>query len=194
MNTEKTFLWIKKLVRGGMWGVIVICVLFLFIGFNLSCACGGSPGRARDTARKGDLTSFQGALDVYLNDNGAYPISTGECMDPATSTVADASYVLKGYMRGGKIPADPLDTANEGLCRGREVGRYWYRSVSVEGKEGGGYIICSDAEEYQNANAKGAMIIKGIKSVEDEAFTTALNIDLTEPTEDPGDSLYCVRN
>ncbi|PCI24505.1 hypothetical protein COB57_04885 [Candidatus Peregrinibacteria bacterium] len=174
--------------------MIVVVILSILMAAMLP-RLGQGPARARDVARKADLTSFQGALDMYLNDNGAYPTSAGECMDPATTTATDTADLLREYMKGDKVPEDPSNGANGGLCSAAaDIGKYWYRSITVNGVANNGYIICSDAEQYQNANANGATIVAAITDRGDATFTSALNIDLTAEPANATDSLYCVTN
>ena len=186
-----------KAQKDGVWGkkkifllVFVICVLWSGIAFLLfSPRVYLAMSRAEDAMSRADLMHISGVLGVYQRENDSFPSSEGACLDHDSLVFVE----LNKYSKKGSLPVGISEENNEKLCS-NNLGKYWYRSIAVEGVKNAGYILCADVEQYQTANAKGAMIIKGIKSVEDEAFTTALNIDLTEPTEDPGDSLYCVRN
>jgi type II secretion system protein G len=74
--------------------------------------------KSRDAARKADLRQIQTALELYYNDNGAYPCSTptGSCSgitwmasDPGTP----GTYVAGAWISGltpnyiTKLPSDP---------------------------------------------------------------------------------------
>ena len=175
-------------------GIVSIAIMFMGASAGaVSYNNGETIIRSRDVARGADLISFQGALDMYVNDYGQYPPSEGECLSAETETVTDTAYLLQEYMKGGRVPQDSSGGTVGGLCgAGSDHGRYWYRSITAYGVANNRYILCASAE--QNANARGAAVIAAIVNQEDAAFTTALNIEIPDNLTDSTNGLYCVTN
>lgn len=124
--------------------MIVIVILGVLMGTILPRLT-GAQARARDTGRVADLGNISQALEVYFNDRGQYPASTGECL-AAGGTVADA---LASYLRGNTVPTPP----SAGQVTVNCTGSYYYKSLSARGIANGGYVLISDVEVPQNANA-----------------------------------------
>ena len=118
----------------------------------------GAQARARDTARKADLSNISQALELYYNDTGSYPSAKdGTCLDPAaTSNDSDPkkiAYTLGTYMKGGKVPA--AASKNQTMFTGKLcTGQYYYQSLSSSGIADASYILASSVETWQMGNFK----------------------------------------
>lgn len=67
-------------------------------------------GQANDAKRKSDIAQLQKALDLYYQDNGRYPVSSGNFKIKDGSTEIDWNGPWKPYM--SKVPADPTAGRN----------------------------------------------------------------------------------
>ena len=87
--------------------MIVIVILGILMGTILPRLT-GAQARARDTARKADLTNISQALEVYYGDTGQYPdAGATPCLYDGGGTPANENSVytaLKGYMKGNRVP------------------------------------------------------------------------------------------
>jgi len=71
--------------------------------------------KARDAKRLADIKQFQNALELYRNDNGAYPITNEWSYDSGGSSAAWVSYwtprlVTPGYI--ASVMIDPINNAS----------------------------------------------------------------------------------
>lgn len=95
--------------------LIVIVVIAILATISV-VAYTGVQARARNSQRSQDIAQLAKALELYYNDNGQYPASSGSTtINAAWSTTADSSWstvvtALSTYM--GKVPSDPRSTPN----------------------------------------------------------------------------------
>jgi len=163
----------------------------------------GAQARARDAGRVADLRNIESALQVYFDDKGAFPKSTGECL-PETSTettIGNNGYVtnaIKSYLKGNKVPQDPLKKANTTLCStsGQE-GRYWYRSIQKNGVNKSSFVLCADMESYQKANtliddSSGLKISEATFEGTNGAGAKVGNHSFTADDATASKSVYCI--
>lgn len=109
MNRKQGFTLIELLL------VIVILGVLLVIGTGTFVS---SLQKGRDTTRKANLRAITGALELYFNDKGAYPVGTGSIAgcynaEGATGTcgtdypIFKDSSIPNGALWMAKFPADP---------------------------------------------------------------------------------------
>lgn len=146
--------------------MIVIVILGILMGTILPRLT-GAQARARDTARKADLTNISQALEVYYGDTGSYASTpmgaaaagTEGCLDIEKDTASDAdgptqpgtkttTAVLAEYMKGGKVPLAISAQQNTLGC----VGSYFYKPLYSGGIAKASYVLASDVETWQLAN------------------------------------------
>ena len=124
-NDKGGFTLIELLVAMGIMAVLTGMAIF---NFNQSRI------RSRDVQRKNDLKQLQNALELYKNDNNAYPPELdfqstlitpsyikAELKDPRASEWVDYSYQLidtKNYYLQACLenPADSAKTSDEAKC------------------------------------------------------------------------------
>jgi type II secretion system protein G len=92
--------------------------------------------RARDTKRRADLKTMQKALDIYFQENGAYP-STGGAWWGTCATYGSHDYGgPTGYIPNiaptylGQLPRDPKPMAHPELAAGCTAGESSYLYMS----------------------------------------------------------------
>jgi prepilin-type N-terminal cleavage/methylation domain-containing protein len=97
--------------------------------------------KARDTKRKADLRSIQKALDLYYQENGAYPNTSGAWWGTCSGYGSHDISGLNGYVPGlapqyiGKLPVDPRGKAVPAACGGNDtVACYLYASTGPDYK------------------------------------------------------------
>jgi len=134
--------------------MIVIVILGILMGTILPRLT-GAQGRARDTARMADLTNIAQSLEVYYNDNGAYPPGTGCLSQDAENptgqdldNLVDEAGKLASYLKGGKIIKPGTTSMNSNGC----IGSYYYSALEKDGVPGAAYVLVSDVETFQTAN------------------------------------------
>ena len=167
--------------------MIVIVILGILMGTILPRLT-GAQARARDTARKADLTNISQALEVYYGDTGLYPPTpTNSCLNaldiidadgagPGTRTVYTA---LGEYMKGGKVPAAISAQQVTLGC----TGAYFYKPLSSGGIAQASYVLASDIETWQLANfAAGDAIADTFAAI--AAYTTFPTGALFDSTKD----------
>lgn len=101
----------------------------------------GAPARARDAQRRTDMQTFATALELYADDEGAYPAASGgsDCLGDTTPKGALGDY-LSSY------PADPVETNGIGSCNTAALGGYLYANTK------NGYLVLAKLE---NTKATG---------------------------------------
>lgn len=87
-------------------GIVVIVTAVSAIGFS------GAQKRGRDVRRRSDAESLRSALELYYNQNNAYPTSTATYSSDATWTTGIIKTALKdnGYI--SSVPVDPINDTN----------------------------------------------------------------------------------
>src|SRR5512146_841885 len=91
INRKKGFTLIELMI------VMVIMGILAAIGVT---AFMSSQTKARDAQRKGNLKAFAGALELYYNDKGVYPLGDS------------SGYMLACYSGGVTVKCDRSDTAH----------------------------------------------------------------------------------
>lgn len=147
--------------------MIVIVILGILMGTILPRLT-GAQSRARDTARIADLNNISQALEVYSSDFGEYPAAictgtatvgcySGNCLasgatdetsDGSAADTIDTYHLLKGYMKGNRVPQN---VGKKTVSLGCE-GSYYYSPLRSGGTDQGSYVLASDIETWQMAN------------------------------------------
>ena len=89
------FTLIELLVIISIIGFLTVAAIFSFNIVRM---------HSRDAIRAGNVATLSRALAMYMNDEGSYPISSGECLKPASGAgkdLLDAEVIVD-------IPTDPL--------------------------------------------------------------------------------------
>ena len=100
----------------------------------------GAQERARDTARKANLSQISTALEMYFNDNGTYP--WWDCVSDIRK------YLVPSYMNS--IPTDPqkwriVYGTKVGWCPG---GVYWYSDLTKNGATSWWSVLVANIEAF----------------------------------------------
>jgi len=151
--------------------MIVIVILGILMGTILPRLT-GAQARARDTARKADLTNISQALEVYYGDKGEYPAADDPpCLDANNAdtdgkaiTGKTTSFALSQYLKGKRIPTPPSLKQNTLGC----VATYYYKPLKSGGMLNASYVLASDLETYQLANYQVVAVAPG-------AFSTTVS-------------------
>ncbi len=110
MRTKRGFTLIELLVAITILGVLVSVGLGAFAS---------SQKKARDSKRKTDLESISRAMELYYNDCGAYPTTsgsgdivgcgnTGSCNTSAATCTPGQQWIRNGIIYMQELPSDPL--------------------------------------------------------------------------------------
>ncbi len=133
--------------------VLIIGILAAAILPRLS----GATDRARDTARKANITQIASALEVYYNDNGTYP-DTPNCTsvkDGIKPSLADfqigTSKFVPKYIKS--MPTDPQKSRVAYWTRGGGCNKwsYAYSSLKRYGADHGGMVLVANLESDEKA-------------------------------------------
>jgi prepilin-type N-terminal cleavage/methylation domain-containing protein len=155
MNTKKFskgFTLIELLIVITIIGILAVALLPSVLG---------APARARDAARKADLSHIIAALETFNSDHQHYP-DGGGCIDAITDSAVSGTGVLNTYFQGQKPPSDPqTKSASSAVC---SAGNYVYCPIDVAGYS---YMIGTYMEVPADANVKGSTALA-------TACTTAL--------------------
>lgn len=97
-NNKKGFSLVELLV------VVTIIAILSVVAYT---AVGGQTAKARDARRKQDLNSLQTALEIYIQNNPAYPpspdgLASSTTLAPLTASINGQPKILD------KIPTDPF--------------------------------------------------------------------------------------
>lgn len=98
----------------------------------------GAQEKARDAKRKSDIATIKTALEIYYDDNGSYPIASGDA-ETALSSALVPEYI-------GEFPRP------NGYSAANEVLRYNYDNDSCSG----GYRIWAWLENETDNQATGS--------------------------------------
>ena len=111
--------------------MLIVIVIIGILAAALIPRLNGMQARARDTARKSDLSQVGTALAIYNADNGSFPVSWGS-IDDVLSALAPS------YLK--EIPNDPQVTriftwisVDGTSCTGWVAGQYQYTPISRGG-------------------------------------------------------------
>jgi general secretion pathway protein G len=102
--------------------LVVIAIIALLASIVL-IALSGARSKARDSTRRADMRQLATALELYYNDNGAYPNTNnnwwGNCPSfggyPSSGSGAWIPGLAPSYV--GALPTDPLGTSKCFLYR-----------------------------------------------------------------------------
>ena len=120
MKRQKGFTLIELLVVIAIIGILAAIVL---VALNTARV------RARDSRRASDLRSLQGALEMYMDSNSTYPVSS--CVAGANAAATDAACAATfnqmcttlGTLLPSGRPKDPRDPDGSNSSAGNN---YWY--------------------------------------------------------------------
>gem|GEM_PF-562061 len=161
--------------------MIVIVILGVLMGTILPRLT-GAQARARDTGRKADLNSISQALETYYSDNGSYPAGnpTGTggtagvyCLDETVTNSPGA--LIATYLKGAKIPRPPTASQTTILFTQTCAGRYLYAPLTKNGLANNGYVLASDVETFQTANAVGTTAVLAAAISSDTTTVSAVS-------------------
>jgi type II secretion system protein G len=138
---------IRKKYRG--FTLIELLVVISIIGLLATIvmvSLNSARGKARDARRASDMQQIQKALELYLADNGQYPVATCPCGSGGweTSDVDPNQFMeyLAPYM--SKVPVDPINKRDVGFSFfGPRAGNYFYAYYRYNTP----YVDCPDIED-----------------------------------------------
>lgn len=110
----------------------------------------GAPVRARDSARKADLSDIVAAVELYSGDNGNYPVDIATCIDQLEDGTGTPG-ILDEYFAGGLPPVDPQGKLPDGTDTDANC-ESGYMYTAGDGNPLY-YVIYSRIELPQNGNA-----------------------------------------
>lgn len=108
--------------------LVVIAIIGLLSTISI-VALNSTRSRARDAKRLGDMSQIAKALDMYYNDNGAYPSCGGSSGDKNGGWYTCLQPALSPYM--SKLPHDPLEKSSG----------YYYTVAWANNKQGAQLIF-----------------------------------------------------
>ena len=113
--------------------IVIIGLLATIVAINVL----PSGDKARVTKAKADISTIQGALDMYKLQNGAYPTTSQGlgALVSAPQGVNAATYQPGGYLKG-RLPEDPWGKPYQYAAPGQH-GDADVWSYGRDGKEGG---------------------------------------------------------
>lgn len=130
---KKGFTLIELLVVIAVIGILAAIVMV---------SLGGAKSNARDTKRKADLETLQGALEYYFSQNGAYPAGSFDSRQ-ASQWASFGAYFTSVLPT---MPTDPLNGSGAGaMCS--NCGEYYYSGTT-------GYYVLSTYLENANSSFK----------------------------------------
>ena len=85
--------------------IVIIGLLAAIVAINVF----PSGDKARAVRAKADISTIQGALDMYKLQNGSYPTTSQglQALVSAPQGASAASYQAGGYLKGKSVPSDP---------------------------------------------------------------------------------------
>ncbi len=126
MKNKKGFTLVELLV------VIAILSLLATIGLGQYRT---SQRKASDAQRKADLDNIARAIEMYYNDNGSYPLSTGGLVDVGAGGLDWGDQLIKSYVTEDiiymkSLPVDPA--GNQSYCYESTSGVYFRIFAALE--------------------------------------------------------------
>ena len=117
-----------------------------------------SLSKARDAKRKADIYAIQAALEIYKQENGAYPVSIGWEISAATASTPRTGLWIP-QLTAAYIKDLPIDPKNIGSTAPDVPGNYVYGYYSVTGlcpnlNGGEYYILAARLENSTDPQAK----------------------------------------
>lgn len=106
--------------------IIAILASVMIVLYN------GTQARARDAARRVDISNITKALEQYYSDNGAYPIPSGtsSVINSTWYTSGDSSWSTLAAALNGDIDTLPVDPLKKANANPLNVGNYGYAYYS----------------------------------------------------------------
>ena len=114
--------------------IVIIGLLATIVAINVL----PSGDKARVVRAKADISTIEGGLDMYKLQNGAYPTTAQgiAALVRAPAGATAATYQPGGYLKGGKVPADPWNRPYLYASPGSH-GEVDVWTLGADGKEGG---------------------------------------------------------
>lgn len=136
--------------------LLVVVVVIAIIATITVVAYQGVQARARDDRRKTDIANITKALELYYQDNGAYPIPSGttSTINSSWYTSSDSSWTtFANLLAPSIIKSTPVDPRNTGHPL-NNTGNYGYAyfsgsSVYCGAAPGQWYLIVYKSETGQ---------------------------------------------
>lgn len=128
----------KKIKAFTLVEMLIVVIIIGILAAALLPKLKGAQQRARDTARKANLSQISTALEMYFNDKGRYP--NGECLNEVEKEIVP-TYIWN-------LPRDPqkgrvvYGTKDWGC----EPGEYWYATLKRSWGENGACVIVANIE------------------------------------------------
>ena len=126
--------------------MLIVVVIIGILAAALLPKLLSAQGRARDTARKADLTQILTSLKMYYDDEGEYPTyaDTNGCAD----NVADGFMEkMEPYM--SEVPSDPQKNRNIMIDGTNECTKYYaYMPLKSSGTDGGAAVLAANLEVF----------------------------------------------
>lgn len=97
--------------------LVVVIVVIAILATITVIAYRGVQERARDDRRRSDLSTITKALELYYDDNGAYPIASGSSssINPSWYSSNDASWTtFSNLLSPSVVKSVPVDPRNNG--------------------------------------------------------------------------------
>jgi general secretion pathway protein G len=153
----KNFFTLKKMPDQKGFTLIELLIVIAIIGILATIATvslGSSQRRARDGQRKADLKQIQNSLEIYFNNNAAYPNQSGGAISGGTWGSGWPNPCSGGascYMR--TVPSDPLAPAQQYCYSGGGANYALHANmegpaVSGEPEYNGGPFSCNGVSTY----------------------------------------------
>jgi prepilin-type N-terminal cleavage/methylation domain-containing protein len=126
--------------------LVVILLIGILSGVIISVInVKGLRSKSRDSQRMADLAKIQTALELYFNDNRAYPLSATNVWATVATSLTTALQT-GGYINN--IPTDPTRTGTAfNPCAATTNLDYWYRGNAT----GSRYILAANTEVASSA-------------------------------------------
>ena len=137
----------KKLKWFTLVEILIVIVIIGILIAALLPRMSTAQGRARDVARKNDLSQIQTALVAYNGDHGHYPATNNWV---PVSTLGNVLY--EAWF--SEIPRDPQKQATIEWIYGSYLypGEYWYKSMTKNWVENGWFVLAAHMEIPWSAN------------------------------------------
>lgn len=162
LYAEKGITLIELLIVSGVIAVLVTGVVVIINPLQ-------KIGQANDSKRKADIAQLQRALEIYYQDNGQYPASTG------SNSITDANWGDPWQPYMAVVPKDPSNgqnyvyyTPTTGTCNNYQC--YYIYANLQRGKNDpqacspGTGNACTNAVTYTLSNSCGGICNYGVSS------------------------------
>lgn len=161
--------------------LIVIAIIGLLAALAL-VSLTAAQQRARDTKRVADMKSFQTSLELYYNENAAYPVLASS----ATNTWAEMAEVMKPYISSLSTP--PSDNAADDYFYITNNSDQYYIGSTLENTDH--QVLTQDTDNNNDSDGDGTDDSVGgtgwMSLASDDTFNG------TNATKDCADPNYCL--